>query len=99
MIGAWPIVMGMTMWLQSKLNPPPTDPTQAKVFAFMPWIFMVMMAAFPAGLVIYWTFNNVLSIAQQMVIMKSQGVRIDAFDRIKATFAGLMKRGESSRTP
>jgi len=99
MIGVWPIVMGFTMWLQSKLNPPPTDPTQAKIFAFMPWIFMVMMAAFPAGLVIYWTFNNVLSITQQMLIMKRQGVRIDAFDRIKATFAGLMKRGESSRTP
>jgi YidC/Oxa1 family membrane protein insertase len=98
MIGVWPIIMGLTMWLQSKLNPPPTDPTQAKIFAFMPWIFMVMMAAFPAGLVIYWTFNNVLSIAQQMLIMKRQGVRIDAFDRIKAFLAGLMKRGESGRT-
>ncbi len=96
MIGAWPILMGCTMWLQSKLNPPPTDPTQAKIFGFMPWIFMVMMAGFPSGLVIYWTCNYILSIGQQMMIMKSAGVRIDAFDRLKAPFVALAKRGRDS---
>ncbi len=69
MIGIWPLIMGLSMYLQQKLNPPPTDPTQAKVFAFMPLIFTFMLAQFPAGLVIYWTWNNVLSIAQQWTIM------------------------------
>ncbi|MGQ0742080.1 MAG: membrane protein insertase YidC [Alphaproteobacteria bacterium] len=92
LIGVWPILMGLSMWLQMKLNPPPSDPIQAKIFGFMPWILLVLMATFPAGLVIYWTANNVLSIAQQMLIMRQAGVRIDAFDRLKATFAGLRKR-------
>jgi YidC/Oxa1 family membrane protein insertase len=69
-IGVWPLIMGVTMWLQHKLNPSPPDPVQQKVFALMPWIFTVMLASFPAGLVIYWAWNNVLSIGQQYVIMK-----------------------------
>lgn len=69
-IGIWPMIMGLTMYLQQKLNPQPTDPVQAKVFMFMPFIFTILLASFPAGLVIYWAWNNILSIAQQWVIMK-----------------------------
>ena len=72
-IGIWPLIMGGTMWLQHKLNPAPPDPIQAKVFAWMPVIFTVMLANFPAGLVIYWAWNNVLSIGQQWLIMKKSG--------------------------
>lgn len=70
MLGAWPIIMGGTMLLQQKLSPPPADPTQAKMFLFMPLIFTYLLAQFPAGLVIYWAWNNILSIAQQWIIMK-----------------------------
>jgi YidC/Oxa1 family membrane protein insertase len=69
-LGAWPIIMGGTMWLQMKLNPPPPDPVQARMFQFMPIIFTFMLASFPAGLVIYWSWNNLLSIAQQWLIMR-----------------------------
>lgn len=70
MIGAWPLIMGGTMFLQQRLSPPPGDPTQAKLFLLMPVIFTYMLAQFPAGLVIYWAWNNTLSIAQQWYIMK-----------------------------
>ena len=69
-LGAWPLIMGVTMFLQQKLNPPPPDPMQAKLFQFMPLIFTFMLARFPAGLVIYWSCNNLLTIAQQWVIMR-----------------------------
>jgi YidC/Oxa1 family membrane protein insertase len=69
-MGAWPLIMGLTMFLQQKLNPPPPDPVQARMFQFMPIIFTFMMARFPAGLIIYWSWNNLLSIAQQWVIMR-----------------------------
>jgi YidC/Oxa1 family membrane protein insertase len=75
MIGVWPLIMGVTMWLQFKLNPQPADPIQAKVMSFLPLIFVFLFATFPAGLVIYWTWNNILSIAQQWVIMKRMGVK------------------------
>ncbi|NKB54722.1 MAG: membrane protein insertase YidC [Alphaproteobacteria bacterium] len=75
-IGIWPIIMGFTMYLQQKLNPAPTDPIQAKVFMFMPLIFTFLLGSFPAGLVIYWAWNNVLSISQQWVIMRRQGVSV-----------------------
>ena len=75
-IGVWPLIMGITMYLQQKLNPTPTDPIQAKVFMFMPIIFTFLLGSFPAGLVIYWAWNNVLSISQQWVIMRRQGVAI-----------------------
>jgi YidC/Oxa1 family membrane protein insertase len=75
-IGAWPLVMGLSMFLQQRLNPQPPDPVQAKIFMFMPIIFTFLLAQFPAGLVIYWTWNNMLSIAQQWVIMKRAGVAI-----------------------
>ena len=70
-LGVWPILMGITMYVQMSLNPPPPDPIQAKVFKFMPLLFTFLLATFPAGLVIYWTWNNLLSIIQQMFIMQS----------------------------
>ncbi len=70
MIGLWPLVMGGTMWLQQKLSPTPGDPAQQKAFMIMPVVFTYLFASFPAGLVIYWTWNNLLSIAQQSWIMK-----------------------------
>ncbi len=75
-LGVWPILMGLTMFLQQRLNPQPPDPIQAKIFLFMPIIFTFLLSQFPAGLVIYWTWNNTLSIAQQAVIMRRHGVRI-----------------------
>jgi YidC/Oxa1 family membrane protein insertase len=74
-IGIWPLIMGMTMLLQQRLNPQPADPMQAKVMMFLPVMFTFLFATFPAGLVIYWTWNNTLSIAQQWVIMKRMGVK------------------------
>ena len=70
MIGAWPILMALTMYLQQKLNPAPPDPMQAKIMSFLPIVFLFLFATFPAGLVVYWTWNNILSIGQQWIIMK-----------------------------
>ena len=70
-LGIWPLVMGVSMFLQQRLNPAPPDPVQARMFQFMPLIFTFMLARFPAGLVIYWTWNNMLSIAQQWLIMRN----------------------------
>ena len=75
-IGIWPLIMGGTMYLQQKLNPAPPDPIQAKVMMMLPFIFTFLFATFPAGLVIYWAWNNVLSILQQYVIMRRMGVKI-----------------------
>ncbi|MEJ8309912.1 membrane protein insertase YidC [Agrobacterium larrymoorei] len=88
MIGVWPIIMGITMFLQMRMNPTPPDPTQAMIFTWMPLIFTFMLASFPAGLVIYWAWNNTLSISQQAVIMKRHGAKIELFDNLK----GLFKR-------
>ncbi|MEL0255742.1 MAG: membrane protein insertase YidC, partial [Burkholderiaceae bacterium] len=74
-IGVWPVAMGVSMWVQQKLNPAPTDPMQAKIFAFFPLFLTVILAPFPAGLVIYWTVNNVLTMAQQLFIMKRTTVK------------------------
>ena len=73
MIGAWPLIMGLTMYLQQKLNPQPVDPVQARMFMFLPIVFTYMLASFPAGLVIYWAWNNLLSIGQQWTIMHRAG--------------------------
>jgi YidC/Oxa1 family membrane protein insertase len=73
-LGVWPLIMGFTMFLQQRLNPQPTDPIQAKVFMFLPIMFTFMLAQFPAGLVVYWAWNNTLSIIQQKVIMMRMGV-------------------------
>jgi len=74
-IGAWPILMGVTMYIQQKLNPAPTDPMQAKIFMFFPLFLTIILAPFPAGLVIYWTVNNVLTMAQQLFIMKRTTIK------------------------
>ena len=74
-IGAWPVAMGVSMWIQQKLNPAPTDPMQAKIFMFFPLFLTVILAPFPSGLVIYWTINNILTMAQQVFIMKRTTVK------------------------
>jgi YidC/Oxa1 family membrane protein insertase len=74
MIGVWPLIMGVSMFVQQKLNPQPTDPMQAKIFLFLPIMFTFLLARFPAGLVIYWAWNNILSMAQQWVIMRRMGI-------------------------
>ena len=74
-IGAWPVAMGVSMWVQQKLNPAPTDAMQAKIFMFFPLFLTVILAPFPSGLVIYWTINNILTMAQQVFIMKRTTVK------------------------
>ncbi|MGH6736937.1 MAG: membrane protein insertase YidC [Methyloceanibacter sp.] len=82
MIGAWPIIMGITMWVQMKLNPAPPDPIQQKIFTWMPVFFTYLLASFPAGLVIYWAWNNFLSVLQQSFIMWRQGVDIPLLENL-----------------
>ncbi|RLP23910.1 membrane protein insertase YidC [Mesorhizobium sp. YM1C-6-2] len=91
MIGVWPLIMGITMFLQMRMNPTPPDPTQQMIFTWMPVIFTFMLASFPAGLVIYWAWNNLLSIIQQGVIMKRQGAKIELWDNL----AGMFKKKPS----
>ena len=74
-IGIWPILMGLSMYLQQKLNPTPVDPIQAKIFMFFPLFLTIILAPFPSGLVVYWTINNILTIAQQWVIMRKTKVK------------------------
>jgi YidC/Oxa1 family membrane protein insertase len=86
-LGIWPILMGITMWLQMKMNPEPTDPVQKTIFSWMPLIFTFMLGTFPAGLVIYWAWNNFLSILQQYFIMKKYNVKIELWDNLRGMFA------------
>lgn len=88
-LGIWPIIMGITMWFQMKLNPTPPDPTQQMIFNWMPLIFTFMLAGFPAGLVIYWAWNNTLSVLQQSYIMRRNGVKVELFDNIRNSFKKL----------
>jgi YidC/Oxa1 family membrane protein insertase len=83
-IGILPILLGITMWLQQKLNPAPTDPVQASIFAWMPWVFMFMLGGFASGLVVYWITNNTITFIQQYLIMWSHGKRPDIFGNIRA---------------
>src|SRR6516165_3351631 len=92
-LGIWPIIMGITMWFQMKLNPAPPDPTQKMIFDWMPLISTFMLAGFPAGLVIYWAWNNLLSVLQQSFIMRRNGVKVELLDNLKSTF--LPKKAES----
>jgi YidC/Oxa1 family membrane protein insertase len=85
-IGIWPLIMGITMFVQMKLNPPPPDPAQAMIFTWMPVLFTFMLASFPAGLVIYWAWNNTLSVLQQYFIMRRSGVEVNLWDNIVSTF-------------
>ncbi|WP_341368389.1 membrane protein insertase YidC [Yoonia sp. BS5-3] len=86
MIGILPILLGVSMWLQQKLNPAPTDPTQQMIFAWMPWVFMFMLGSFASGLVLYWIANNVITFTQQYLIMRSHGSKPDVFGNIKSSF-------------
>jgi YidC/Oxa1 family membrane protein insertase len=86
LIGVWPLLMGITMFLQMRMNPTPPDPTQAAIFTWMPVIFTFMMATFPAGLIIYWAWNNFLSILQQGYIMKKNGAKIELWDNLVGMF-------------
>jgi YidC/Oxa1 family membrane protein insertase len=92
MIGVLPILMGITMWVQMKLNPTPPDPIQAKLFNLMPLVFTFILAPFPAGLVLYWTWNNLLSITQQYVIMRRQGVDINLLQNIRESLPNFARK-------
>jgi YidC/Oxa1 family membrane protein insertase len=85
-VGVWPILMGITMFVQMKMNPEPTDPVQKALFAWMPVLFTFMLGSFPAGLVIYWTWNNILSVAQQYYIMRRQGVKVELWENLAGLF-------------
>lgn len=84
-IGILPIMLGVSMWLQQKLNPAPTDPTQQMIFAWMPWVFMFMLGSFASGLVLYWIANNIITFTQQYAIMRSHGAKPDVFGNIKSS--------------
>ena len=85
-IGVLPIILGITMWLQQKLNPAPADPVQQQIFAWMPWVFMFMLGSFASGLVIYWITNNTITFVQQYLIMRSHGHKPDLFGNIRSGF-------------
>lgn len=87
-VGVLPLLMGIAMWFQTKLNPPPTDPVQAQVFAMMPIMFTFLFASFQSGLVLYWFWNTFLSILQQWMIMKRNGVSVDWAGNLKLPWAG-----------
>ena len=88
MIGVWPLIMGVSMFLQMKMNPEPPDPVQKTMFTWMPVIFTYMLASFPSGLVIYWTWNNTLSVIQQYLIMRRSGTKVELWDNL----AGMFRR-------
>ncbi|WP_198585946.1 membrane protein insertase YidC [Pararhizobium haloflavum] len=94
LIGVWPLIMGVTMFMQMRMNPTPPDPTQQMIFNWMPVVFTFMLATFPAGLVIYWAWNNTLSIIQQGFIMKRQGAKIELWDNLKGLFRKKPKPAE-----
>lgn len=95
-IGVLPILLGITMWLQQKLNPAPTDPVQASIFAWMPWVFMFMLGGFASGLVVYWITNNTITFIQQYLIMWSHGKRPDIFGNIRSA---KLAKAEAKATP
>jgi YidC/Oxa1 family membrane protein insertase len=90
-IGIWPLIMGITMWVQMQLNPPQPDPVQQQVFAWMPVMFTFLLGSFPAGLVIYWAWSNTLSIAQQWTINKRNGAEVHLVANFKRTFGPLLR--------
>ena len=95
-IGIFPVVMGISMFLQMKMNPEPTDPVQKQMFAYMPVIFTFMLGSFPSGLVVYWTTNNTLTLIQQSVIMKRSGVKLELFDNLRAMFRRKAPKDDGS---
>ncbi|MEP5727742.1 MAG: membrane protein insertase YidC [Sulfitobacter sp.] len=90
-IGILPLLLGISMWLQQKLNPAPTDPTQKMIFAWMPWVFMFMLGSFASGLVVYWIANNTITFTQQYLIMRSQGYKPDLLGNITSSFKRKQK--------
>ncbi len=86
LIGIWPVIMGFSMFLQMKMNPEPPDPVQKQMFSYMPLIFMFMLGTFPSGLVIYWTWNNTLTVIQQYLIAKKAGAKVELWDNLAGTF-------------
>ncbi len=93
-IGAWPLIMGITMWFQMKLNPAPPDPAQKMIFDWMPVVFTFMLASFSSGLVIYWAWNNTLSVIQQSVIMRRNGAKVELWDNVVSVF----RRGKKAES-
>jgi len=93
-IGILPLMLGISMWLQQKLNPAPTDPTQQMIFAWMPWVFMFMLGSFASGLVVYWIANNTITFTQQYLIMRSQGYKPDLLGNITGSFKRKKKDAE-----
>ena len=96
MIGVWPLLMGVTMWLQMRLNPTPDDPIQASMFNWMPVMFTFMLGTFPVGLVIYWAWSNTLTVLQQSYIMKKNGAEVDLFGNIFKSIPFLKKKPTST---
>ena len=95
-LGIWPLIMGFSMFLQMKMNPEPADPVQKTMFAWMPVIFTFMLGTFPAGLVIYWTWNNTLTVLQQSLIMKKAGMKIELWDNLAKLFPW---KSSAAKTP
>jgi YidC/Oxa1 family membrane protein insertase len=96
-IGILPLLLGISMWLQQKLNPAPTDPTQQMIFAWLPWVFMFMLGGFASGLVVYWIANNTITFVQQYLIMRSQGYTPDILGNIRGSFK--RKPAEAANSP
>ncbi|WP_137701636.1 membrane protein insertase YidC [Marimonas lutisalis] len=93
-LGIMPIALGVSMWLQQKLNPAPTDPVQKQIFAWMPWVFMFMLGSFASGLVLYWIANNTITFIQQYAIMRSHGYKPDVFGNIRESLSRGAKSGD-----
>lgn len=98
-LGILPILLGISMWLQQKLNPAPTDPTQKMVFAWMPWVFMFMLGNFASGLVVYWITNNTVTFLQQYAIMRSHGAKPDVFGNIRSGFKRKPTEAKAANAP
>ena len=98
-IGILPLLLGISMWMQQKLNPAPTDPTQKMIFAWMPWVFMFMLGSFASGLVLYWIANNTITFAQQYLIMRSHGHKPDVFGNILSGFKRDKPQAANSSRP
>ncbi|TRD22192.1 membrane protein insertase YidC [Palleronia caenipelagi] len=98
-LGVLPILLGISMWLQQKLNPAPADPTQAAIFAWMPWVFMFMLGNFASGLVLYWIANNTITFTQQYFIMRSQGYKPDIWGNIRKTSDAKPKAANDAKPP
>ena len=96
MLGVWPVLMGVTMFIQMQMNPPPPDPIQARMFQILPIFFTFILAGFPAGLVIYWAWNNFLSILQQGLIMRRNDVEIELLANIG--FSGRARKTSGDGT-